>query len=111
MGVLLPAFAPFFESLNERTFDLMEIFSNQHYVHPDFCGSCSIKKVLPVLIPTLSHKKLTIHEGMAASLSWYRMFGPEKSVKEREETWGHLIEYCELDTFAMVEIFRYLTSL
>jgi hypothetical protein len=111
MAALLPAFAPFFESLNERTFDLMEIFSHQHYVHPDFCGSCSIKKVLPVLIPALSHKNLTIHEGMAASLSWYRMFGPEKSAKERDETWGNLIEYCELDTFAMVEIFRHLLSL
>lgn len=111
MAALLPAFAPFFESLNERTFDLMEIFSHQHYVHPDFCGSCSIKKVLPVLIPALSHKNLTIHEGMAASLSWYRMFGPEKSAKERDETWGHLIEYCELDTFAMVEIFRHLQNL
>ena len=111
MGALLPAFATFFESLNKRTFDLMEIFSHQHYVHPDFCGSCSIKKVLPVLVPALSHKNLTIHEGMAASLSWYRMFGHEKSAKERDETWGNLIEYCELDTFAMVEIFRYLMKL
>lgn len=111
MGVLYPADAPFLTSINDRIFDLKEIFSNLHYVDARFDGSCSIKNVLPVLIPTLSHKDLDISEGMTASLSWYRMFGPGKMQQEQEQTRKNLLEYCELDTFAMVEIFRLLCAL
>ncbi len=111
MGLLYPTDAPFLKSVNDRIFDLMEIFTKQYYVDAQFNGSCSIKKVLPVLVPALSHKDLDISEGMAASLSWYRMFDSRKSVEERERTRQNLLEYCKLDTFAMVEIFRYLKNL
>jgi len=111
MGILCPTDAPFLKAVNDRIFDLMEIFTKQYYVDARFNSSCSIKKVLPVLVPALSHKDLEISEGMAASLSWYRMFGPEKSAGEREKTRQNLLEYCKLDTFAMVEIFRYLMKL
>lgn len=111
MGVLCPVDAPFLKSVNDRIFDLMEIFTKQYYVDAQFNGSCSIKKVLPVLVPALSHKDLDISEGMAASLSWYRMFGPDQSTEDREKIRQNLLEYCKLDTFAMVEIFRFLMNL
>lgn len=44
-----PEFAELFTYINEHTFDLMEIFKEREYFHPDFQGSYSIKKVLPVL--------------------------------------------------------------
>jgi hypothetical protein len=111
MGALYPADAPFLRAVNERIFDLMEIFSHLHYIDAKFNGSFSIKKVLPVLVPVLSHKDLDISEGMTASLSWYRMFAPEKTQQERGQTKKNLLEYCKLDTFAMVEIFRFLQGL
>ena len=111
MATLLPEYAVFLQSVNGRVFDLMEIFRQQHYVHPDFRGSCSIKKVLPVLVPSLSYKDLVIQEGGTASLTWYRALTDGRNEKDRLETFEHMLAYCKLDTFAMVEIFRHLASL
>lgn len=111
MGALMPEYAQFLESLNGRTYDLMDIFRKLHYVHPDFRGSCSIKKVLPVLVPSLSYKDLEIQEGGTASLSWYRMLTDGRSKDEMEKTCTHMREYCKLDTLAMVDIFRHLKSI
>jgi hypothetical protein len=47
MAEQYPEFAELMNSINDRVFDLMEIFSKQHYVHHKFKGSSSIKKVLP----------------------------------------------------------------
>ncbi len=110
MGFLYPTEAPFLASINNRIFDLMEIFTKQHYVDARFDGSCSIKKVLPVIVPALSYEDLHIHEGVTASISWYRMFSDEKTDEERQQTRGNLLKYCQLDTLAMVEIFKQLNN-
>jgi hypothetical protein len=46
---MYPEYKTFFESVNAKTFDLMEVFSEFHYFDRRFKGSASIKKVLPVL--------------------------------------------------------------
>lgn len=46
---MYPEHKDFFEQVNLQTFDLMEIFRNLYYFDPNFGGSCSIKKVLPVV--------------------------------------------------------------
>ena len=56
----VPEFKDLIESINNRTYDLMDVFTAQHYVHKDFRGSTSIKKVLPVLAPELSYKNLAL---------------------------------------------------
>jgi len=111
MARLQPAAARFLASLNARVFDLKDVFSKQLYVDGRFNGSCSIKDVLPVLVPELSYKNLAIQEGNSASLGWYRMFDPKVTSDERSTTERNLRAYCELDTRAMVEIFRYLVAL
>ena len=62
---LLPAAV--MSRINSQLVDLREIFAGQHFVHPDFRGSTSIKAVLPVLVPELSYKTLAIQEGGAAT--------------------------------------------
>jgi len=111
MAELVPEHATALLNINDRVYDLMEIFRKQLYVHPDFRGSCSIKKVMPVIVPTLSYKDLVIQEGGTASLTWYRMLTDGRSIKEKAETCDHLRKYCELDTLAMVEIWRKLQRL
>lgn len=110
MARLMPQYASFLQHVNARVFDLMEIFKKQHYVHPAFKGSCSIKKVLPVLVPSLSYKDLVIQEGGSASVTWYKML-TEMPPDAKEETCNHMLPYCELDTLAMVEVYRQLHSL
>ena len=93
--------------MNTRIFDLMKVFKRD-FLHPDFKGSASIKNVLPVLLPKLSYKDLNIQNGTMAMTEWERMVVDELEGEEREELRTALLKYCELDTFAMVEIYRYL---
>ena len=111
MGERYPEFMAFFEGINNRMFDLMEIFKKGYYVHKDFYGSASLKKVLPVLVPELSYNDLEIHEGMAASNSWRDMIDLGTDKKESENIYNNLLEYCELDTLAMVKILEKLNKL
>ena len=106
---LVPEHAAFLLSVNDRIFDLMEVFSKQHYIDYRFRGSYSLKKVLPVVIPHLSYKELDVQEGMTASLIWKKSFGMTTS--EREQIFRNLLEYCKLDTLAMVEIWQLLQDL
>lgn len=111
LGSLLPEFADFYESVNDRIVDLMIPFSQGMYVDKDFCGSASIKSVLPVLVPELSYKALGIQEGASAQRLWMEAVLDGKHDEQKQQILDDLVEYCKLDTFAMVEIYRYLKSL
>ena len=108
MGMLLPEYEEFYKSVNERVIDLMRPFADGHYVHKDFFGSASIKKVLPVLIPELSYKDLDIHAGGAAQRLWMEAVLDNKRPNEKEKILSDLLKYCELDTLAMVRIYQFL---
>ncbi len=100
-----PQYAGFLENLNNRVFDLMEIFSKGLYIHPDFRGSASIKKVLPVLVPELTYDGMEIAKGDEASIAWWEMVQGKFSEEEKNEIEVNLLKYCQLDTQAMLEIF------
>ncbi|MDD3475135.1 MAG: DUF2779 domain-containing protein, partial [Candidatus Dojkabacteria bacterium] len=71
MGEIYPEFEDFCEDMNDRLFDLMDVFKDQKYDDPKFKGSYSIKSVLPVLVPELSYKNLNVQNGAMAMASWY----------------------------------------
>ena len=74
-------------------------------------GSYSIKKVLPVLVPELSYKDLGINEGLSAQRNWMDAILEEKFTAKRcQQILDDLEKYCELDTLAMVEIYRFLKT-
>lgn len=107
LGQLFPEFKDFFEDVNNRIYDLMDIFRKNYYVEPGFKGSNSIKDVLPVLVPHLSYKDLAIGKGDLASVRWYEIaVGEDKS--DADQVFTDLLEYCKLDTLAMVEIYNVL---
>ncbi|OIO13996.1 MAG: hypothetical protein AUJ81_10455 [Helicobacteraceae bacterium CG1_02_36_14] len=106
-----PQFADFFEDINRRMYDPIQIFRNGHYVHKDFHGSASLKSVLPVLVPELSYKKLNIQEGGNASESWRKMIDPKTPAKEKKQIYDDLLKYCQLDTLGMVEILKFLQKI
>jgi len=111
LAELHPAYAPFLEEISTKMFDLMTIFSNNHYVDPAFGGSASIKNVLPVVVPALSYKDLNIHKGTQASERWEKLISTQTSAEEKTKITKDLLEYCKLDTWAMVEIYRVLKTL
>lgn len=104
LGSHCPSYAAQFENINNRLYDLMLIFRNGLYVHPDFHGSASLKAVLPVLCPELSYDDLAISNGEEAMMTWYWIQTSELSGKDLQQTKSAMQEYCKLDTFAMVAI-------
>jgi len=104
-------FKEFFEDINNRMYDLMTVFKKGYYIHKEFYGSASLKKVLPVLVPSLSYGELNIHEGMTASNSWYEMFDSKTDGKRKQAIYDDLLKYCELDTLAMVKILEELRKI
>lgn len=111
MAKMFPEYKEFLLDVNSRVYDLMEIFSKQLHIHPDFHGSASIKYVLPVLAPHLSYKNLEIQNGGIACLRWFEAVAKDKDETEREEIYNNLLVYCGLDTLAMYEIYDHLVRL
>ncbi len=99
----------FVVAANARVYDLMDIFGKQYYVHKDFQGRISIKKVLPVLVPSLSYKTLQIQEGGTASQKWNEAV-TLSTPQEKQKITTDLKEYCKLDTLAMVKIYEHLIT-
>lgn len=104
-----PQYAPELEAIANRLWDLEDIFK-YHYKHPSFRGSTSIKNVLPVLVPSLSYKSLSVQRGDQAQTIWESMIGCSDPI-EKQRLIDDLCAYCQLDTLAMVEIYRELLNL
>lgn len=111
MAGAFPEYADLLHDINERIFDLKDIFAKQHYVHHGFKGSNSIKAVLPVLIPQFSYKALDIHGGDVAAIRWYDAIIGNVNAAQAEKTFTALLEYCRLDTLAMVRIYEKLRAI
>jgi len=105
-----PEHRTFLEELNSRVIDLMDIFSDQHYIHPKFKGKTSIKYILPVL-SDLSYKDLEIKEGATASDTWNKIVRGEYSKEEALKQTEYLKTYCKLDTYAMYAIWKHLIEI
>lgn len=108
MAELFPEFADFLSDINQRTVDLEDVFKTS-YVDARFDGSTSIKKVLPVLCPELNYKGLDVQDGASAMDEWEKMINANGEDADRRAE--ALLSYCKLDTFAMVEIYRFLGRL
>ena len=102
-----PEYAEELKLIVGKLVDLIIPFKKRFYRTETMKGSSSIKKVLPALIPELSYDELEIGEGMSASnafLDLYYCDNEEVLSKTRQ----NLLEYCHLDTLAMVKIFEVL---
>ena len=111
LGEMLPEYKDVMEAINGRVVDLMIPFQKKWYDDPRFNGSASIKQVLPVVCPHLSYKELGIQEGGSAQRLWMEAILDGKRDNEKAKILDDLVEYCKLDTLAMVEIYNCLKKL
>ena len=80
-----------------------------NYYHKDLSGGYSIKKTLPLFVPSLTYKGMDVGNGMQAYIAYINYdsaqptFDTLKTKAERREA---LKRYCQQDTWAMVEILR-----
>ncbi len=110
MGEMYPEFKDLMTKFNDNIFDLMTIFSTNLYVHHEFKGRTSLKKVLPVFFKKLSYKDLNINHGQLASISWYKMIKNNLPEPEKKQIEKDLLDYCCLDTYGMVKMYEVLES-
>jgi len=95
-------------ALLPRFWDLIVPFQKGYYTHYDFHGSASLKSVLPALVPSLSYQELAIQEGGEASLTAELWYAGKMDQEEWEQRYSELLQYCALDTLAMVEVLKIL---
>jgi hypothetical protein len=104
---VFPEYSNELGSVVNRLKDLMIPFQQKWYYTPEMKGSYSIKYVLPALVPELSYDGLPIKEGATASNTFLSMVN-RTFEGDVEETRRQLLEYCKLDTYAMVKILEKL---
>jgi len=102
-----PEFRSAFHAILKRLWDLHPLIKD-HYYHPAFNGSYSIKSVLPAVTPSLGYGDLAIQAGGQAAAEYYRMVFVETDWVERAEIKDALLRYCARDTMALVELRRVL---
>ena len=54
---------------------------------------------------------MEIGKGDQAMMAWWQLINDELPNDEAEKTKTALLEYCELDAFAMVEIFLFFSTI
>jgi hypothetical protein len=110
LAIDFPEYVSAIEALLPNVVDLMQPFRTKNYYHPEFKGSYSIKQVLPVLVPELSYENLNVRDGTMAGIAFAQLKNETDSqviVKLRKD----LLEYCKMDTWAMVKILEKLKLL
>lgn len=98
-----PQYSEEIEKIKLRIVDLMEPFKSKHYYTPQMKGSYSIKKVLPALVPELGYDDLEISNGTAAGRAFESLLQMEDTA-EKKDLKKNLLEYCKMDTLAMVKV-------
>ena len=89
--------------------DLMVPFKSKLYYHPEMRGSYSIKQVLPSLVPEMKKAYLElnlVHNGGEAMQSFAKLSTMDESTRSVYRK--ALLDYCKLDTLAMVKILEKL---
>lgn len=93
-------------ALNTRVIDIMAPFQKRWLYQPSQHSSHSIKAVLPAFVPDLSYDGMTISNGGTAMDQYLCFLQGQMSPEEQNKLWDSLSKYCELDTYAMVELLR-----
>jgi len=104
-----PEFENELQSIDDRLMDLIIPFRKKFYRTETMEGSSSIKKVLPALCPDLSYNELEIGNGMDASNAFLDLYYTNDE-KYKENVRQNLLNYCHLDTLAMVKILEVLNN-
>ncbi len=99
-------------SVYDNIKDLMIPFQKTHYYVPAMKGSYSIKYVLPAIVPEMqkAYEELSlVHHGGEAMQAFANLSKMDSETKEKYRK--ALLEYCKLDTLAMVKVLEKLQSI
>jgi len=100
---MFPGYRTCLLGINENMRDLMVPFSKGFLYTKEMNGSASLKAVLPALVPELGYDGLAISGGQEASAA-YASLSAAENPDEIKRVKKALLEYCRLDTLAMVKL-------
>jgi len=103
-----PEYSEWVKEIEPRFVDLLVPFRRFDYYDPKQLGSCSIKALYPALVGK-SYDGMAISGGEQASKEYVRVtFTDGVPEKEKREIYDGLLEYCKLDTQAMIDVLNVL---
>ena len=103
----LPEYAGRIKRIQPRLWDLLPVVRN-HVYHPAFAGSYSLKAVLPALGTEMSYKGMAVASGQDAGLAWETLKRGALNQVESDRIEKALLDYCGLDTLALVRLLEAL---
>lgn len=110
MAAMLPDLAPQLDAVAGRLVDLLRL-TRDHYRHPALNGSYSLKVVLPTVDTELDHALLEeVQDGLSAQAAYHEAVDPETPEDRRDALRASLLEYCGLDTLALVRVAHRFTT-
>ena len=110
LAARFPRLAKALLALNERVVDLLPV-AREYYYHPSQQGSWSIKAVLPTFCPDLNYGDLDgVQDGGMAMEAFLEALSPQTGAARKVEIERQLLDYCALDTYAMVRLWSAFTG-
>ena len=113
LAAIFPDLESHLMNIHDNIKDLLIPFYKRDYYTKNMYGSYSIKYVLPALFPndpSLDYHNLEmVHNGSEASNAFSTL--GNYSGEELEEIRKNMLKYCELDTYAMVKIYKKLNKI
>jgi hypothetical protein len=113
LAELYPDLSVHLTAIQKNIKDLMTPFQKKHYYSPSMKGSYSIKCVMPALVPEMenAYNELEVVHNGGEAMSVYSTLHLVKDKAEVERLRKGLLEYCKLDTLAMVKILEKLREI
>lgn len=109
LAAYFPDLADKLMAINERIVDLLPI-TREHYYHPEMRGSWSLKAVLPTIGADLSYDGMAVATGGMAQDAFLEMIDPETQVDRKDELRQGLLDYCALDTYALLQLVEFFSK-
>jgi hypothetical protein len=104
MAAMLPDLKPALDAVAGRLVDLLRL-TRDHYAHPALNGSYSLKTVLPTVDAELDHALLEeVQDGLSAQAAYHEAIDPGTPKVRRDALRAALLDYCGLDTLALVRV-------
>ncbi len=125
LAALFPDLADKLMAIRERIVDLLlalkptkelyekltgKAISSYLYYHRDLHGSFSIKKVLPIFVPSLSYKNLNVQNGVMAYTAFMNL-KKQPTTEAYNNLYNDMLKYCMQDTYSMVLILKELRKI
>jgi hypothetical protein len=108
---VFPEYTPWWNGIKDNFVDLSLPFKNFSYYNPLQNGSTSLKAVITPLTG-LDYSHLNIHDGSIANKEYLNLkLDTKLTTENRNILKKDLIAYCQMDTFAMLEIIKKLKEI